>query len=226
MYYPSSYIRFVTLDDQVVVLDIRTGRYLVFDPVASYIWNNLFIGAAHQKCVDDISARFSADRSRCEHDLDAFVKDCCERGLIALEPDEGPSLRDVMHQHPHPLSAWKCLFRTWYSLKRCGFSSTYETHLRMVRPNGSTSAELADLPAAVNAFRRAENFFPMRGAPNDCLPRSLALHKFLLAAGFDAHHCIGVRRFPFAAHAWVEVSRMLVCDTETFVNQFTEIART
>jgi hypothetical protein len=39
----------------------------------------------------------------------------------------------------------------------------------------------------------------------DCLPKALATQCLLLARGVSAHLCLGVRLFPFAGHAWVEV---------------------
>ena len=38
----------------------------------------------------------------------------------------------------------------------------------------------------------------------DCLPRSLAIYVLLRRQGVPATLRIGVKRFPFAAHAWVE----------------------
>jgi hypothetical protein len=81
------------------------------------------------------------------------------------------------------------------------------------------------LSTAIRVFQRAENFFSTRYAGIDCLPRSLALHRFLLSVGLNANHCIGVRCFPFGAHAWVEVKGTLVCDSESFVNKYNEISR-
>jgi hypothetical protein len=61
------------------------------------------------------------------------------------------------------------------------------------------------LERAEKAFLLAENLFPLRGAPRDCLPRSLALFSFLNSIGIECVHNIGVIRTPFTAHAWVEV---------------------
>ena len=40
----------------------------------------------------------------------------------------------------------------------------------------------------------------------DCLPKALATQCLLLAQGIDAEVCLGVKRYPFAGHAWVEVA--------------------
>ncbi len=78
---------------------------------------------------------------------------------------------------------------------------------------------------ALRAFQIAENFITVSDVNIDCLPRSLALHRFLASCDVPAQHCIGVRRYPFGAHAWVEVNGVPVCDTATFVEQFSVLAR-
>ena len=75
----------------------------------------------------------------------------------------------------------------------------------------------------MGAFGRAENFFVVRRAPDDCLVRSLSLYRFLREAGSRAEHVIGVRRFPFQAHAWVECAGEVLMDTRA--PYFTPLAR-
>ena len=40
----------------------------------------------------------------------------------------------------------------------------------------------------------------------DCLPKALTTHCLLLAQGVAAELCLGVKRWPFAGHAWVQVA--------------------
>jgi hypothetical protein len=81
------------------------------------------------------------------------------------------------------------------------------------------------LERAVAAFGHAENFFILKRAPQDCLPRSLALFRFLRLVGVPAEHCIGVRRYPFLAHAWVEHGDRVVHDHPAHPRTFTTLAR-
>jgi hypothetical protein len=226
-YQPSVSIRLCTLDGLVVLLDLRVGRYLIFDAVASYMWNLLVSEADHEQRLDSLASRFDVTRSRCKHDLDEFLESCKKRGLLRTGTVEAPinTIVRVRYISPKALSAWKCLYTTGRSLAHVGFSATYDIHCRMAGLQTSIGRDAVSLSTALRAFRRAENFWPTRDARKDCLPRSLALHRFLLSIGIDADHCIGVRRFPFRAHAWVEVGKTVVCDSESFVRQFTEIAR-
>jgi hypothetical protein len=83
----------------------------------------------------------------------------------------------------------------------------------------------AMLAKALAAFARAENCFSMKQAPRDCVPRSLALFRFLRLVGLPAEHCIGVRRSPFQAHAWVEFEGRVVHDLPSRQLKYTTLAR-
>ena len=54
----------------------------------------------------------------------------------------------------------------------------------------------------VEAVRTATRYYYRRR--RDCLPRALAIYVLLRQRGVPATLRIGVKRFPFAAHAWVE----------------------
>ncbi len=58
------------------------------------------------------------------------------------------------------------------------------------------------LHRTVEAVRTASRYYHRRRL--DCLPRSLAIYVLLRLQGVPATLRIGVKRFPFAAHAWVE----------------------
>ena len=53
--------------------------------------------------------------------------------------------------------------------------------------------------------------------------RSLALYRFLRSAHVPAQHVIGVRRFPFTAHAWVECGGAALF--EEHAGDYTPLAR-
>jgi hypothetical protein len=79
------------------------------------------------------------------------------------------------------------------------------------------------LSKALKGFTLAENLFIGRRAPSDCLVRSLSLYRYLRSVNIPVQHVIGVRRFPFAAHAWVEYEGAPVLDC--FARNLTPIAR-
>ncbi|MCY4505336.1 MAG: lasso peptide biosynthesis B2 protein [Acidobacteria bacterium] len=87
----------------------------------------------------------------------------------------------------------------------CGFPRVFQ----FVGRRGWRSVEPAPLAVqrrrldrTLEAVRTASRYYHRRGL--DCLPRSLAIYVLLRRQGVPATLRIGVKRFPFAAHAWVE----------------------
>jgi hypothetical protein len=104
-----------------------------------------------------------------------------------------------------------------------GFGPVYRNLLSERPLEYPASADLLD--EAVNSFVRAENLFWFRDAPEDCLPRSLALFGFLRAVGLPATHNIGGARFPgLLMHAWVESSEHALLDDPEFVRTLTVLS--
>jgi hypothetical protein len=207
-----------------VVLDLNTETYRVLDDVASVLWPVL-VGEADAASAFDAAAReFDVDRGRFESDLAAFARRCVDERLLeplgtpAAPRDIAPPRARRRGARPHTLRALLCLIGTRRALARDGFRATYERYSRL--PIGPRTQPPR---AALTAFARAENFFVARRAPGDCLLRSLSLYRFLRSADVCAEHVIGVRRFPFGAHAWVECDGLPVADDRA--GEFTPLAR-
>ena len=64
---------------------------------------------------------------------------------------------------------------------------------------------------ALEASRRATRYYYRRRL--DCLPRALAIFVLLRRWGIPATLHIGVKRFPFGAHAWVECMGEMLDDS-------------
>ena len=91
-------------------------------------------------------------------------------------------------------------------LRFLGFSRVFLFVDRRMR---RALTEAAAMPAqrrivyrVLEAVRTASRHYYRRRL--DCLPRSLAIFVLLRRRGVPARLHIGVKRFPFAAHAWVE----------------------
>jgi hypothetical protein len=84
----------------------------------------------------------------------------------------------------------------------------------------STDATLDSLVRAYFWLRR----FRQQGR-DDCFPRSVILAAATRRAGFDAQVCFGVQKFPFEAHAWLEIDGYCVNDWLAKVRRYTLIAR-
>ena len=89
---------------------------------------------------------------------------------------------------------------------------------RFVQWWGARAPRAADLPNPLRvvegtrqAVRVATRYYWRRGP--DCLPRSLTLFVLLRRRGVPATLRIGVKRYPFGAHAWVECLGEVLDDT-------------
>ncbi|HEX8065419.1 MAG TPA: lasso peptide biosynthesis B2 protein [Thermoleophilaceae bacterium] len=239
---PGLAIRHAEVEGLRVVLDLRTESYLVLDRVASAMWAALTASDDRAGALAELEDRFDADRERLAADLDAFATRCVERGLL----DSAGSRRPGAPVRPAPAerrrgegaaraptgrrrrgSAWlttralQSLTATHLALSRRGFRSAYEDAERLPVPAGDSDL----VEPAVGAFVRAEELFLARRAPDDCLLRSLALHRFLRGVGLPSEHVIGVRRVPFQAHAWVEHGGEALLDRRPHRTTFTPLAR-
>lgn len=207
------------VDGLTVVLDLRRDGYFVLDALASSLWRELVQRIAFAEEAPD-KPELGIDCL--PPSLLAFARDCFKRGWLETgnKPREPRSLVRAPSK-PSALQAWYCLAATHYSLSVRGFPATYDS---LVRNRAGVAVQDRRNPdEGLRAFARAENFFHLKSAPNDCVCRSLALFKFMHACGFAVEHCIGVRRFPFQAHAWVEHAGRVIHDNPHLYDRYTKL---
>jgi hypothetical protein len=71
------------LDDELVLLDEKTGRYFGLNPVGSRIFQLLKEWGDQEKVVAALRAEYDAPEARLEADVVAFIDTLSKRGLIA-----------------------------------------------------------------------------------------------------------------------------------------------
>jgi hypothetical protein len=221
-------VRHVWIDDRVAILDLRSECYFALDPTASLMWREFARGHDRDQRLRNLRRRFPDESIPLERDLDAFAKICTAAGwLVAArcEPMQAQRLPDCRPATGFlVLRAWWSLFRITRLLSMRGFSWTYNILSQRVRAQAAPDQDRA-LRDAVTAFSRAEEFFHLRAAPADCLPRSLALFAFLCKVGLPVEHCVGIQQFPFSAHAWTQCHGRVVHDDPLNQERYTVIAR-
>lgn len=179
-------MRWCALDEIVIVLDIATGEYSALDANTSKLWQNWLAG----RSVD------SHDFFNQVHRSGWIAEYSSVRRTRAIRAERGSAFL--------PLRAILCLLVARWKLRVRGFETAYmwAASFANIKPRTPSRTDL--LTRAVRAFANAEALVPSRSGERDCLPRSLALFALLRSLGVSAHHVIGVARFPFDAHAWVE----------------------
>lgn len=200
----------------------------MLDRVASAMWCGLVDAGDDDDVLRTLVAQFTVEPERARRDLAAFRERCLADGLLAEAPVAAQPLADVQRSAPKRVVwpafvAWRCLVGTALLLRRRGFAIAYRVSTALA-PVSSEFAGDGAIDRAITAFALAENFFVPRRAPDDCLPRSLALFRFLRMMGLPAEHVIGCRRAPFFAHAWVECRGRVVLDDDRRA-ELTTIAR-
>jgi hypothetical protein len=218
-------VRYARVDGLGVFLDLRTSTYKVLDEVATSMLDALTGAADPEAELAGWCREYEIDPETARAELARFADTCVSDGLLgARGRDDGepapPSAEPLASapRGPRVGRAVHALAATWRSLRADGFGPTYERYARIpVAPAASAPG------ACVRAFVRAENVWPSKRAPDDCLLRSLALFRYLRGEGVAAEHVIGVWRFPFLAHAWVECGGAPMLDER--VSGFTPLAR-
>lgn len=87
--------------------------------------------------------------------------------------------------------------------------------------DAEVEVEVERVQRAVDDVRR---FYPDR-KNEDCLPRALAIFYRLRLSGLPAELLIGVKRYPFRAHSWVECQGRVIGDRESVREFFTPLKR-
>jgi len=222
------------IDGLLIVLDLRSERYYVLDEVATAMWNALVEVGDRDGALERLRARYDVDTAELERDLEILIARLTAGGFarwVKSAVDESDEKAPAPHGlpprrgAPFEVRAWSSLASTLRTLRREGFAAAYR-RAALAAGTAATAAEVESLLArGLRAFARAENLFLMPKAPRDCFPRSIALFRFLRAIGVPVEHRIGVNRYPFAAHAWVEWNGRVLSDHPGSSRGFTTIAR-
>jgi hypothetical protein len=206
------------INGMLVVLDLRTERYYLFDAVATTMWRLLLELGDRERVVAALAERYDADAGVLGRDLDTLtarlLDGCFLRRQTAADAAHARPVappRGRLRARPSTARAWWWLARTALRLRRAGFTATYRAATALAAHPAAPDAG-ARLEPALRAFARAENAFVLRNAPHDCFPRSIALFCFLRELGIPAEHRIGVNRYPFRAHAYVVLTGRVLSD--------------
>jgi len=84
----------------------------------------------------------------------------------------------------------------------------------------------SQIPVLMEAFDKAvDRVMPFAAIRTYCLSRSAAVVCLLRLSGVPASLAIGVRHYPFAAHAWIEVGGQVFADPLETVEGYSVLER-
>lgn len=75
-----------TVDDEVVILDIPSGRYFGLNDVGALIWELLDGDHDRDDILDAITAAYDIDRTTAAGDLDTLIAELTGAGLVEGRP--------------------------------------------------------------------------------------------------------------------------------------------
>ncbi len=75
-------VSWLPVDDQVVVLDLRTSRYMSLNDSAARLWTVLAGGGTFSALVATLQEAYGIDAERATADAAAFLSDLRDRGLL------------------------------------------------------------------------------------------------------------------------------------------------
>ena len=196
-----------------MLLDLDRASYSLLNPSAAIIWRALGAPIDRATLVREVHKLVDGNLADVEREVAHFLEDGQSRGFVATGPvpdDLVPALK------PPGVFGWLhakaalAILRTRVEFRFRRFNRVY-AKLRSYR-EAHPPHEASALLRAERAFLAAETLFPAPVRHADCLPRSIALFRFLRSAGLPARHLIGVRHTPLVMHAWVECDGRVVLD--------------
>lgn len=80
----SDQVIFRDLEDEAVLLDLKTGTYFGLDAVGTRMWHLLREHGALQKVVDIMVAEYEVSPEACARDLKELIAALSDKGLVEL----------------------------------------------------------------------------------------------------------------------------------------------
>ena len=229
----ADHVRACHVDGQMILLDLRSGRYLgVRGPQLSRLAASL-LGESH---VDDAAAAAS-DTALLEDWTLRFRR----QGLLAEASATAPAHRERPLIEPvASLSTddedraagleWRHLVRMWWatlvaaSWLRWHSLEKISDRVRGLRERHASRSEGPDREAMHVAAACYLRLRPFASTAHDrCLNDSLTLVIFLAGQGLFPQWVIGVRAHPFGAHAWVQSGGVVLNDLHERVRRYRPI---
>jgi hypothetical protein len=220
-------------DGSARLLDLGGNFYTVAAIGAEMLRVTLEHGAP--AAVRHIAARYSADVGRVKNDLDAFLNDLVQRGLLITGRRRRPrallasvvlgSALRCLHRVPGKSRATMLLLLAWLSFRLFGWVKTvrvWQAHQHSARSPVTEAEWEAQVKAVDDAVRRAaaSHLITM-----ECKERAICCWSLARAAGLPATLVIGVQLCPLAGHCWCESGQWALSDSRDRCDQYQPVIK-
>jgi hypothetical protein len=80
---PGPHIRHTLVEDHLVVLDLTSESYVLFDPVAASMWREQLACGSRATALGNLARQYTVGESELAGDFDAFLGRCQSLGYLA-----------------------------------------------------------------------------------------------------------------------------------------------
>ena len=77
-------VLFNQVDDDLVMMDIKSGNYFGINPVGAEIWNKMEEPITVQEIINQLLAEYDIDEETCRKETLTFIQQTLERGFLKV----------------------------------------------------------------------------------------------------------------------------------------------
>lgn len=201
----------VAVDDDMVFLDVRTGRYALLADAA----RRIAITPDGQVAIGDADLAGELQGA-------ALIAVSCEGARPPRPSLPAATASALRWTYPAPrVPDLVPLGRAVADVLAAYRGRAFGQILAAAGPApGTPVAPTPQLLAAVDRFHRWVPFAPLSAK---CLLRAFVLRRHLARQGLAAHWVFGVATWPFSAHCWLQAGSVVLDDTVERVSRYTPI---
>lgn len=86
----ASHVSYTRVEGDFVLMDMKSGKYLGLDPVASTVWKSLAEHGDLDRAAQAVCESFDVDLERARTDIEAWVAELEDQGLVTRRGPEAP----------------------------------------------------------------------------------------------------------------------------------------
>jgi len=228
----ASHVRRVLIDGEGVLLNQKTGKYLGLNAVGTQILEMIQAGLGTEHITEKLAVVYQVDKATIQRDVEQFLEQAAKHDLlvfglasespITADPSApaAPVLSRDIPEHGAKarlwlvLHAYLLLFIIDWRLKSHSFNAVLQwlnEKSEGATPTRDPATDRIVIQQVSEAIGGATKFYYR--TRRDCLPNAMLAYYLMRRQGVVVKFCIGVTKFPFKGHAWVEYEDKVVYTT-------------
>lgn len=202
------HVHAVTVEDDLVILDLNTDAYLCLPQLAAHL--------VHQG-----QGLWSGDAPDLELGLIATGLFQASHQTSAPQPSSRPRRTSRTYSHGDPVARFDAPFLT-AAIRH--FGRIHGRPLkRLIEQSPRVPLRPDDAGIAMAQARLFDRWMPWLPGQGQCVYRAYLLRACLAAQGLGSTWIFGVRTWPFSAHCWLQIGDVLLDDDLDRVGLYTPI---